>query len=339
MGYQRVLLLGATGQTGGSILDGLLECGKFDVDALIRPSSAYSPSVAALPQRGVKTVIADIGAPVDELAILLNGYEIVISAIDAMGQLAQLNLATAAKKAGVKRFVPCAFISIAPPGGVIDLRDEKEVVFQHIRKLFLPYTFIDVGVWFQTSFPTLPSGRVDYASIFIPNTTLHAGGDIPNLLTDIPDIGRFVARIVDDERTLNKYVYTWSDLLSQNQVFSILEEMSGEKIERTHVSADNIEKSIKQIKAALEADPSNLSKRLSLLPAQYSYSRAVRGDNQPAYAKYLGYLDARELYPDFKPKSFREFTRELLDGKAEKPYKDNKLFERLKSGLEDGMVQ
>ena len=56
------------------------------------------------------------------------------------------------------------------------------------------------------------------------------------------------------------------------------------------------------------------------MSAQYSYSKYVRGDNTPEYAKYLGYLDARELYPDFKPTTFKEFVVELLDGKVPRPY-------------------
>jgi hypothetical protein len=50
------------------------------------------------------------------------------------------------------------------------------------------------------------------------------------LLTDLRDIGHFVARIVNDERTLNQYVYTWSDVLSENQIFAMTEEMSGERV-------------------------------------------------------------------------------------------------------------
>lgn len=74
-------------------------------------------------ERGVKIVVADINAPVDELVPLLKGVDVTISAIDAGSQLAQRNLATAAKKAGVKRFVPCAWITVAPVGGVMQLRD------------------------------------------------------------------------------------------------------------------------------------------------------------------------------------------------------------------------
>jgi len=46
----------------------------------------------------------------------------------------------------------------------------------------------------------------------------------------------------------------------------------------------------------------------------------MRRDNTPENAKYLGYIDARELYPDFKPISFSNFVDELLAGNAKKLY-------------------
>jgi hypothetical protein len=49
---------------------------------------------------------------------------------------------------------------------------------------------------------------------------------------------------------------------------------------------------------------------------EYRYSMYVRGDNDPAYAKYLGYLDARELYPEFVPRRFEAYAKELLEGNA-----------------------
>lgn len=56
---------------------------------------------------------------------------------------------------------------------------------------------------------------------------------------------------------------------------------------------------------------------------QYSHSWGVRGDNTPEYAEYLGYLSAQALYPDFQPRTFEAFTKELLEGKVEKPYTRN----------------
>jgi hypothetical protein len=113
---------------------------------------------------------------------------------------------------------------------------QKEEVYQHIWKLYLPYTIIDVGYWHQLSFPTVPSGRVDYASLFKPKVEIHDGGSMPTMLADLRDIGRFVALIIKDERTLNKFVAAYGDVLSENEIFEIMETLSGEKIERKYVS-------------------------------------------------------------------------------------------------------
>ncbi|KAJ7213213.1 hypothetical protein B0H12DRAFT_1194879 [Mycena haematopus] len=319
MTKQRVLLLGATGVTGGSILQGLLEdTDSFDTEALVRPSSVDKPQVKALADRGVKIRVADIEGPIAALVDTLAGVDVLISAIDARSQVAQIRLVTAAKEAGVKRFVPCAWITVAPPGGVMVLRDNKEEVYQHIWKLYLPYTIIDVGYWYQISYPTLPSGRVNYASLFKSKTVIHNNGSMPNMLTDLRDIGRFVALIIKDPRTLNKFVSVYGDLLSENEVFETMEALSGEKIKRTYVSADEIVDARARIAATLKADPS--SDPINMYRHDYLYSKYVRGDNTPAYATYLGYLDAKELYRAFKPKTFAEFAHELLDGQIEKLY-------------------
>ncbi|KAH7409047.1 isoflavone reductase family protein [Cadophora sp. MPI-SDFR-AT-0126] len=320
MSKQTVLLIGATGETGGSILNGLLERGTFEVTALVRLASAEKPGVKELTKRGVKILVADVSSPIDELVPVITGTDILISAIGGTAQLDQINLITAAKKAGVKRFVPCDFASIAPPGGVMVLRDEKEEVHKLILKLFLGYTFIDVGFWYQLSFPRLPSGRTDNAIFPGMQMPLHGDGKVRNLVTDIRDIGKFVALIVNDERTLNKYVYGWGDLLSDNDIYDIMEEVSGEKLERIYVPNEETEAKSHQLADLYAKDPSNIRIRFGVMSAQYSYSKYVRGDNTPEYAKYLGYLDARELYPDFKPTTFKEFVVELLDGKVPRPY-------------------
>ena len=42
-----------------------------------------------------------------------------------------------------------------------------------------------------------------------------------------------------------------------------------------------------------------------VVSAEYEFSKYVRMDNRAVYARYLGYLDAREAYPDFQPRKFR----------------------------------
>jgi hypothetical protein len=55
---------------------------------------------------------------------ILADIDVVISAVGPGAQLDQIPLADAAKKAGVKRFVPCAFMTVCPPGGVMWIRDQ-----------------------------------------------------------------------------------------------------------------------------------------------------------------------------------------------------------------------
>jgi hypothetical protein len=55
---------------------------------------------------------------------------------------------------------------------------------------------------------------------------------------------------------------------------------------------------------------------MTVIALDYAYSKFVRGDNTPEYAKYLGYLDASDLYPDLVPRSYEAFGRELLNGEA-----------------------
>jgi hypothetical protein len=85
-------------------------------------------------------------------------------------------------------------------------------------------------------------------------------------------------------------------------------------------SGEEIESTIAATKARIAADPTNQMNYMVLWRFQYLYSKYVRGDNTPEHAKYLGYLDARELYPDIKPRSFKSFFEELVAGKVQKPY-------------------
>lgn len=67
-------------------------------------------------------------------------------------------------------------------------------------------------------------------------------------------------------------------------------------------------------------EPENQELFGRLASAEYEYSKYVRMDNRSEYARYLGYLNARELYPSLQPKKFGEFVKDLLDGKVRRPY-------------------
>jgi putative NADH-flavin reductase len=95
-----------------------------EVVALTRPASVSKPQLLELQNKGVKVLQCDLNAPEKELADALTGIDVVISSVGPADQLSQIKIATAAKAAGVKRFVPCGFITACPPGGIMWLRDE-----------------------------------------------------------------------------------------------------------------------------------------------------------------------------------------------------------------------
>ncbi|PYH48761.1 isoflavone reductase family protein [Aspergillus saccharolyticus JOP 1030-1] len=329
----KVLLIGATGNVGGSILEALLAADQFDIEILIRPNSATKPSVQALTtQRGIPGRIVDLDGPEDELVPALAGVDILIVTVGPALVAQQKKLVWAAKRAGVQRFVPSSYITIAPPRGAMLLREMKEEIINEIKLHNLGYTIIDVGYWYQLSCPPLPSGRIDYA-IPLPDATrtVHGAGDAPNILIDLADIGRYVARILADARTLNRYVYLCGEVLTENQVLGVVEEMAGEEVDRIYEPLDvTTEKALQAFRELEEArsttgrvnpdDEDNWEKLVPVLLTQYRVSKYVRQDNQPHVAEYLGYLDARQLYPDLRPRLFREFFAEMLAGKGRNPY-------------------
>jgi len=53
---------------------------------------------------------------------------------------------------------------------------------------------------------------------------------------------------------------------------------------------------------------------VELIWYQYLKSWGVRGDNTPEKARFLGYLDAKELYPDLKWRTLEAVAREVVTG-------------------------
>ena len=114
-------------------------------------------------------------------------------------------------------------------------------MLNHLKKIYLPYTAIDVGWWMQLFLPRLPSGRGHYIvdMSVIPQELLEVianEGDVPTAVTDLRDIGVATARIIADLRTLNRLVFAYGETSSQREAFEVLERVSGEEIGRRVVS-------------------------------------------------------------------------------------------------------
>ncbi|UPL00896.1 hypothetical protein LCI18_011830 [Fusarium solani-melongenae] len=311
----KVAIAGASGEIGQSIIDGLLKSSTpFTVTALIRPSSIHNPEINAIKARGVSIIPLGLESTHEQLVEALSGHEVVISALDPFCVSHQITLANAASDAKVGRFVPSAFGPVCPPQGVVALREMKEEVINYVKNIYLPYTIIDVGWWYQSSTPNLPSGKIDYVLTFGMSRIVEDGSHATCII-DLRDIGKYVAMAIVDDRTLNKSVLIYNEVRTQEEIYQLLEAESGESLVRSRITRDEITASIEATRKPYD-DGDRSFALIPLVMAQYHLSIWLRGDNLPERAEYLGYLTSKQLYPDFKYIPFEEYVDELLKGRG-----------------------
>lgn len=107
-------------------------------------------------------------------------------------------------------------------------------MLDHVKLLYLPYTVIDIGWWYQLSHPSLPSGEIKVQAEY-SITRIIGDGNTRWALTDNRDIGKIVAKVIADPRTLNKSVFGYGEVHTQNHLWEILEKVSGESVPREYV--------------------------------------------------------------------------------------------------------
>lgn len=105
-----------------------------------------------------------------------------------------------------------------------------------VQRAGLPYTIIDVGCWFPVFVPKIPSGKSDGAhSIYIDHRIVNDGVQ-KFALTDMSDVGRYVAQIIADPRTVNKHVFAYTEVLSMNEIWDTMARASKEVPFKDYVS-------------------------------------------------------------------------------------------------------
>ncbi|KAL1705266.1 hypothetical protein EV121DRAFT_203871 [Schizophyllum commune] len=289
-----VVVFGATGETGQSIVQGLLNSDAFRVTAVVRDLT--KPTAVKVAGWGATLVKADLeDVSQERLQEILQGADIVISTVPPPLLETQTKIVDAAKAVGVKRFVPDDFGTEAPKG-VLRLHDRKLAIRDYIKASGVPYTFIEVGWWKQLFIPFPPSltGTVPDITRQYPGK-----GDAPVALTDLHNIGTYVARVLQDERTLNQRVFIWEDEATLDEAWKIAEKTFGEEILKL--------KKV-QLAAVRAATPPDAPYSVVLSSVEYANSLYIRGDNTPEKAKASGALLFKELYPDVKTQTYKDFA-------------------------------
>ena len=77
------------------------------------------------------------------------------------------------------------------------------------------------------------------------------------------------------------------------------------------MSEEDVKKQIASGRILYEKNPTDYKSSVPLIWAQYMHSRHFLQENTLENAKRLGYLDARELYPDISAQSLGEYAKEF----------------------------
>lgn len=224
----------------------------------MRPASVNKDVVLRYAQQGATVKAVELSDATDALIQTLTGLDIVVCCLTLSQAKEENILIEACSAAKVGRYVPSFFGPVCPAYGVMMLRElvrvtpqnlsrtyaslltmivyQKEQNLNAIKRLYLPYTVIDVGWWYQLALPELPSGKLQTKKDISLNKIV-GDGETPLALINNRDIGKFVVRIVSDPKTLNQMVFCYSEVLTFNQIWEVLEKTSDETIPREHVSA------------------------------------------------------------------------------------------------------
>jgi uncharacterized protein YbjT (DUF2867 family) len=224
---RKVLVAGATGQQGGSVVKALLQDGHTVIGITRNQNSEKAKSLL---DKGVQLVSLDFTKASDALDILRE-----VDAVFAMttpseggieGEIEQgVSLANAANKAGVEHYI---FNSV----GDADLStgiphfESKWQVEKHLKTLGMPYTIVAPAYFMDNLFfpfmtDSLKEGKLKMA--MTPERKLQQ--------IAVDDIGKFVARVVHDrDQYFGQRINISGDELSGKEAATILSEVLGRDI-------------------------------------------------------------------------------------------------------------
>ena len=292
-----ILVSGATGMLGSEICRLLTEGGR-PVRALVR-ATANAEHVARLKALGVEPVRGDLKDRAS-LDAACRQASAVISTATAIGSRqagdsieeidlqGQVNLVDAAVGAGVRHFV---LVSFPPVDLTFPLQTAKRTVEDRLRRSGMTYTILQptcfAEIWLSPHLGFEPAHA--RARIF---------GSGRNRISWISfrDVAKSVVAALDNPRAANAVIRLGGpEALSPTEVVRLAEQVTGKSFDVEHVP-----------EAALEAQY-----RAATDPHQQSFAGLMlyyaRGD-------VIDLTDARRAFPEFRPRSVREYLESVATG-------------------------
>ena len=223
-----VLVVGATGQQGGSVARQLLDKG-HRVRAFTR--NADSSAAKEIESLGAELAVGDTedresviraATGVDAVYAMTSFFELGLEAEVRQGRA----IADAVKAAGIGHFV-YASVGNADQSTGIPHFDSKYEIEKHIKALGIPHTIVAPVLFYENVLSpwTLPGLVQGTLSLLVPP-------DRPVQAIPVEDISSFVSLVLENpDRFLDKRIDIASDELSGNRAAEIVSSASGRPID------------------------------------------------------------------------------------------------------------
>ncbi len=276
---------------------------------LLRPETAKSTqadkrkAVDALKEEGATLVEGTIEdtASVERAC---RGMDAVISCVNGPPLSHQVALASAAKKAGARRFVPSEFgvdVILTPKGSCL-LFDWKRDLHQPLQKTGIAVTYVYANGFFP--FWAASLGQLGLQAPPEKEVEILGEGNVKMALLDMGDIAAYTVLMLDEPKTENREVSMLpvANLYTQAELISLCERLSGKKLQRRTLSAATVDRNIEELAAIPD-------KMAYLIYAQIARSAWIQG---LAGKRRADVLEATELFPSYRPVGVEAYLRGFL---------------------------
>lgn len=225
---KNVVLIGANGTLGPSLLDALLATNSFTITVFARESSKSTyPSTVTVQKVPDKPTVED-------LIPLLKGQDALVVSSAGAEYKVQAMYAEAAARAQVKRFIPANFGSCDVYDGetrrLLPSFGEKykvqELLVEEYSKGGMTWTNVTCGHLFNWG---LTSNFLKF-NLEKHEAVVFDAGDVKWSTTTTSTVGKAVVQILQKlKETENKMLYIQSFCVTQNEVLKALEKVTGKK--------------------------------------------------------------------------------------------------------------
>jgi uncharacterized protein YbjT (DUF2867 family) len=229
-----ILVVGATGTTGGAVVRELLAAG-----APVRGLTRSEQGAEELRALGADAAVGDLGDPASLIGAL-RGVErmYLVSPFDPRGPEWERNAISAAEQAGVYHCVKLGVIGQSPSSPLRIGRGHAEST-EALQGSSLRWTVLMPSGFMQTilaAAPTIAEGR--YFSSLEDGRVAHV---------DARDVGAVAARALTEEGHENcSYVLTGPEALSNDEIAAVLGEVLGRPVEHVRLSDEEVLGALRQ---------------------------------------------------------------------------------------------